>query len=196
MAKRDIILTRSKEIFLDRGFHKISVDELAQEIGISKKTIYNNFGSKDNLLKEIIESSVSAVVSRTKDILLGDDSIIVKINSTFKNIYEFHTLFERPLSIDPNANHIMNGPLCVALDNEINEAIYRIGVEAKEKGYVRDGVNIEMFPYIFNNIISSTAVWKRPESVSFLKMDLMRQTIQLVIDGILTPEAHNLLKNS
>lgn len=195
MAKRDIILQRSTQIFLDRGFNKISVDEIAQEIGISKKTIYNNFGSKDNLLKEIIESAVAAVVTRTKGILLGEKSIIDKINGTFENIYNFHSTFEKSLKKDPNAFHIMNGPLCVALDSEMNDAIYKIGKEAKEKGYIREGVNIEMFPYIFNNIISSTATWGRPDNVSFLKMDLMKQTIQLVIDGILTPEAQKLLNN-
>lgn len=196
MSKKEAILQRSTQVFLETGLNKISMDELADKIGITKKTIYNNYGSKDNLLKAIIETAVLNVVENIKNILLDKNiTIIDKVESVFKFIYTFHTAFEQPLNNDPAANIIMNSPLCIALDCEVNEAIYELCVEAKDKGYIKDGINIEMFPHIFNNIINSTASWVRPDNVSFSKMDLMRQTIQLVLDGIIAPEKHHLFPN-
>lgn len=193
MSKKEAILVRSTQVFLESGFHKLSMDELAEKIGVSKKTIYNNFGSKEKLLEAIIETSVSNLVNGAKEVLTnGSLSIVEKVDNAFKQIYAFHAAFEGPLNKDPAANIIFHSPFCVALDEQMNSAIYNLGVEAKEAGYIKPGINVEMFPYIFNNLIHSTSSWERPDNVSFSRMDLMKQTLQLIINGILTPEAQKL----
>lgn len=193
MSKKEAILERSTQIFLETGLNKISMDELAEKIAISKKTIYNNYGSKDNLIKAIIESKVSNLLSNVKKTLASNEiSIIEKVEKSFKQIYDFHIIFENPINKDPAFSMVMNSPICIALDTEITESIHKIAIEAKEKGYLREGINIDMFPYIFTNIINSTASWIRPDSVTFSKMELMRNTIQFILDGIMSPEAQKL----
>lgn len=193
MSKKDAILVRSTQVFLETGLHKLSMDELAEKIGVSKKTIYNNFGSKEKLLEAIIQTSVSNLVVNSKEVLTDDNlSIVEKVDNVFKQIYTFHAAFETPLNKDPAANMIFHSPFCVDLDGQMNFAIYKLGVEAKEAGYIKPGINVEMFPYIFNNLIHSTSSWVRPDNVSFSRMDLMKQTLQLILNGILTPEAQKL----
>lgn len=51
------LLQVSREMFLRHGYSKIRIDEIAAELNISKKTIYNHFGSKEELLFEVIEVS-------------------------------------------------------------------------------------------------------------------------------------------
>ncbi|BDX37401.1 hypothetical protein CYCD_07560 [Tenuifilaceae bacterium CYCD] len=51
------LLQVSREMFLRHGYSKIRIDEIAAELNISKKTIYNHFGSKEELLFEVIEAS-------------------------------------------------------------------------------------------------------------------------------------------
>lgn len=51
------LLQVSREMFLRHGYSKIRIDEIAAELNISKKTIYNHFGSKEELLFEVIEES-------------------------------------------------------------------------------------------------------------------------------------------
>jgi AcrR family transcriptional regulator len=51
--KWDPILKAAKEAFLAKGFESVSMDEVASQAGTTKRTIYNNFGSKDRLLQAV-----------------------------------------------------------------------------------------------------------------------------------------------
>lgn len=51
--KREAILTAAEQAFMAKGYG-ISVDEIADAAGVSKQTIYNQFGSKERLFLAII----------------------------------------------------------------------------------------------------------------------------------------------
>jgi AcrR family transcriptional regulator len=38
---------------MNNGFHKTTMDEIAKELRISKKTIYKHFSSKDELVRAV-----------------------------------------------------------------------------------------------------------------------------------------------
>ncbi|MBJ6366713.1 TetR/AcrR family transcriptional regulator [Snuella sedimenti] len=48
---RDKILTNATELFLNYGFKSVTMDDLANKIGISKKTIYQHFDNKTKLVE-------------------------------------------------------------------------------------------------------------------------------------------------
>ena len=48
------ILTKSKELFLKLGFKSITMDDIAQQMSCSKKTIYKYFANKEILVEETI----------------------------------------------------------------------------------------------------------------------------------------------
>ena len=49
---KDKILHKAKELFLSLGFKSVTMDDIATEMGISKKTIYTHFKNKTELVKE------------------------------------------------------------------------------------------------------------------------------------------------
>ncbi|MFC4854360.1 TetR/AcrR family transcriptional regulator [Actinophytocola glycyrrhizae] len=44
------LLATASELFYDRGIHAVGVDLIAERAGTTKKTLYDRFGSKDNLV--------------------------------------------------------------------------------------------------------------------------------------------------
>ena len=52
---KDKIINKAKEMFLRLGFKSITMDDIACEMCISKKTIYKYFSNKDVLIEESIE---------------------------------------------------------------------------------------------------------------------------------------------
>jgi AcrR family transcriptional regulator len=44
------ILDVASELFYSRGIHAVGVDTIAAESGVTKRTLYDRFGSKDNLV--------------------------------------------------------------------------------------------------------------------------------------------------
>jgi len=48
----------AREMFLRHGYSKIRIDEISSELNISKKTIYNHFSSKEELVFAVIEQGM------------------------------------------------------------------------------------------------------------------------------------------
>ena len=55
---RQRILEHSRELFLHEGFNKTTMDDIASGMKISKKTIYKNFDSKEELVREALVNFV------------------------------------------------------------------------------------------------------------------------------------------
>ena len=56
--KGDQILNAAKKLFTNYGFKKVSMDEIASEAGVTKKTVYTYFSSKEELLKYCIKEEL------------------------------------------------------------------------------------------------------------------------------------------
>ncbi len=52
------ILERASAVYLQYGIKTVTMDDLARELGISKKTIYKYFDDKNDLVRSIIELKV------------------------------------------------------------------------------------------------------------------------------------------
>ncbi|HET7674491.1 MAG TPA: TetR/AcrR family transcriptional regulator [Gammaproteobacteria bacterium] len=52
--KREAIVAAAENLFLEAGFPAVSMDAIAARAGVSKQTVYNHFGSKDELFGAII----------------------------------------------------------------------------------------------------------------------------------------------
>lgn len=70
---RDGRLTRSQivaaadELFYSQGLHAVSVDAIAERTGVTKKTFYNHFKSKDELIGCYLEARDRPTVDRFKE---------------------------------------------------------------------------------------------------------------------------------
>jgi AcrR family transcriptional regulator len=49
--RRELILDAAGKVFFEQGFSATSVDAIITRLGGSKRTIYNEFGSKEGLLR-------------------------------------------------------------------------------------------------------------------------------------------------
>lgn len=56
--KGEQILNAAKKLFTNYGFKKVSMDEIANEAGVTKKTVYTYFSSKEELLKYCIKEEL------------------------------------------------------------------------------------------------------------------------------------------
>jgi AcrR family transcriptional regulator len=58
MDVKERILTKAAELFMRYGVRSITMDEIAAQLGISKKTIYQFFTDKDDMVYAVIEQEI------------------------------------------------------------------------------------------------------------------------------------------
>lgn len=60
--KTDIVLEAAERVFLQSGFANTSMDAVAELAGVSKRTVYSNFGNKQDLFAAVIRKRCSDVL--------------------------------------------------------------------------------------------------------------------------------------
>src|SRR6202140_4538245 len=53
-GSREIIVDAAARLFLERGFGSVSMDELAVAAGLARRTLYNQFTSKEEIFREML----------------------------------------------------------------------------------------------------------------------------------------------
>jgi TetR/AcrR family transcriptional regulator of autoinduction and epiphytic fitness len=53
-GSRDAIVDAAERLFLGRGFGAVSMDELAEAAGLARRTLYNQFSSKEEIFREML----------------------------------------------------------------------------------------------------------------------------------------------
>lgn len=76
---KKLIKETAQKIFLTRGLDKISMRNIAAEIGYSPTTIYLYYKNKDELLRDILTDYNSDFDSQMAKLILQDKEIIAKL---------------------------------------------------------------------------------------------------------------------
>src|SRR5690554_3602684 len=63
---KETIFKKSLELFTNNGFKSVTMDDIANELGISKKTIYQHFSSKNELVKETVDFVFQSAINKMK----------------------------------------------------------------------------------------------------------------------------------
>ena len=53
-GSREAIIEAAEGLFLERGFGSVSMDELAGAAGVARRTLYNQFASKEEIFREML----------------------------------------------------------------------------------------------------------------------------------------------
>jgi AcrR family transcriptional regulator len=55
LSSRDVIVDAATRLFLERGFGAVSMDDLAAAAGVARRTLYNQFASKEEIFREMLQ---------------------------------------------------------------------------------------------------------------------------------------------
>lgn len=59
MNRKEIIITKARELFTKYGYSKVSMDEIAKNADVTKKTIYSYFKDKEHLFQYFIDEELT-----------------------------------------------------------------------------------------------------------------------------------------
>jgi AcrR family transcriptional regulator len=71
---RSDLIAAARTVFLRRGFHAASLEEIAEEAGYTKGAVYSNFAGKDDLLLAVIEEHYAGRAAAYRGFVLSFDT--------------------------------------------------------------------------------------------------------------------------
>lgn len=80
MEDNTIFLSKATHLFIENGAKSVTMDEIAKEFGISKKTLYQKYKNKEELLEAVLQYKLEEVIERLQYL---DDNIDNAIERMF-----------------------------------------------------------------------------------------------------------------
>ena len=183
------IVRQAREHLFAHGYCQCTMDDLAAELGMSKKTLYAHFSSKDDIVRAVLEQ-LGAEVRADADALFANRSLTFaeKLRGFAEGMFDrLSRLNPRtPRELQRYAPHL-HQLLVEIRQRNIPYVFGRFIEEGKLAGKVRDDVDaafaVEFFLAAMQGLLQSGA----PERLKLAPRDLVPRAIDLFFDGLLTP---------
>ncbi len=185
---RSNILDKARKLFLARGFSKVTTDDIARSIGVSKKTLYKHFDSKEELLEASLFQMLGDTGLRIEK-TVNDESTLFpeKLFSVRKIVLETVTSLKPEFLRDVRKNaRSLWQKIEVFRREKLSANISTLIKTGKSRGYIRNDFNEGIFLVIFLNLVDGTI---NPDSLSessYSAAELLRGIFELVFVGALT----------
>jgi AcrR family transcriptional regulator len=63
-SARERLLAAANELFYNEGIHTVGIDRVIEHAGVAKASLYNTFGSKDELVRAYLDTRQAGVAQR------------------------------------------------------------------------------------------------------------------------------------
>ncbi|MDE3057367.1 MAG: TetR/AcrR family transcriptional regulator [Bacteroidota bacterium] len=187
---RERIVTHAREKFLQIGFSKVTLDEIASDLGMSKKTLYKYFSSKEDLFRAGIHQTMNWVASSIEEILRQNKPFAEKIAQMTMTVGNVVMKITRSGQIDAMRSlpHVWK-----EVEEFRREQIYqkfgRLIRQGREENVFRKDINDEV---LLMMLLNSAQGIVQPDVLaqhSFSAQEAMRSIFKIIFEGALTEDA-------
>ena len=137
-SKQLDLLERAGLVFMKVGIRSVTMDDIANQLGVSKKTLYNHFTDKSHLVREIISLRIEQDQNSCKNFTINSINAIDELLQMSKFVVEtlssinptvFHDLQKsHPDAWQITVNHLWEfvyNQFINNIERGINEGLYR-----------------------------------------------------------------------
>ena len=191
-VKREQVIEAARKLFHQFGFKKVSMDEIAKEAGVTKKTIYMYFASKQELLKYFIQEEITNMEKIVEKVEAKHQDFFETVNEAIYEILQYrkHQDF---LNIIAREAEWLKNPIIIdslsLIDGKIQNYIRNKLQKAKEKGYI-DYIDLDITTFlIYKMYIALIIEWNTKEKE--IDEQILAQTISGILKNGLRKDVEN-----
>lgn len=186
------IIQEAMNFFMLYGIKSTSMDMVANSLQISKRTLYESFPGKDELLKTCVSFSIKKAKEIITDIEKSHHSsleIILNINDTLlQQTLSFCPAFYRDIKCYQHIIEEVNSELKTFVYNRLLIACNY----AVNEGYIMPDYNFDFLLSFFEGNLTSFYLGKTLTTEN--QLTVFRYTIQVYLTGICTDKGRDFLK--
>jgi AcrR family transcriptional regulator len=195
---------QSKEHILEQGFEALTregirfftVESLAGKLGMSKKTIYKFFPTKEILIEKIVRFFTGMVKHKFQSVVESDENPIVKFNQVMDFIMDkiSHISMDKAMDVKIRYPQVWHHIEQFRLD--MRQYIAAIFKEAQKKGLAKSDMDMDVVATIYMNIVNYTF---QPEFFlqnNLAPVDTICLFVRMVTEGLFTEKGLSVMKQN
>jgi len=194
LTRKRILETATKQ-FLEYGYKKVTMDEIADLLGMSKKTLYQYFPSKYELFNSIADEKICQINNFINQIIESDVNFIEKIHAIIKCVsYEQNQM--RPmalLDIQKSVPEIWKKIKEIQKEH-IEVKFTQLMEIGKNQGYIRTDIPSEIITTVYSSAILTMLNHEVYNAMNLTPSECFQYAVKIIYEGILTTKGHDELK--
>jgi len=187
---RQRIIGAAREHFFAHGFHGVTMDDLAEEMGMSKKTIYAHFPSKTALLEAMllekfhcVEEDLNAITSEcSDDFATGLHRLVACVQ---QHADEIRPPFVREIQREaPDLFKLVHARWREVIQRSFSKLLG----EGRRQGLIRKDIPVHL---IIEILLGAVEAIVNPPRLAELELSVksgITAIISVILEGALTPE--------
>jgi TetR/AcrR family transcriptional regulator, cholesterol catabolism regulator len=188
-------ILRTEDLFFRFGIKALSMDDIARELGISKKTLYLFVENKDDLVNKVIDNHLQSQCIKDKKLHQQSTDAIDEMFNVIKQITEEFQSIKPNMIFELQKYHHATWEKIQNFQRDyIFEIIQKNLIWGREDGLYREDFQLETAAKFY--IISSTAIFDEswfPKSQYKLEI-LFKEVILNFLHSIVSDKGRQLLK--
>lgn len=187
---KERILEYSRNEFLTRGFSKVTLDEIASNLGISKKTLYKFYPSKEELLRSSLHAMMRSAGWELERIASSEKPLVEKLATALMVAGKYISRVRREAITDFQR---FVPSLWREMDQYRNEQIVsrlvRMLEQGREEHVFRSEVNGQVLIYMLTSSLREVINPAVLSKHSFSAHEAAMSIFKVLFEGAFTDEA-------
>lgn len=196
MDEKTIFLSKATQLFIENGAKSVTMDEIAKEFGISKKTLYQKYKNKEELLEEVLKYKLQEVIERLKYLdenidnavarMFCRDEEIDKVSHSNNNILIRQLLKYYPAIFH---KHMLN------FSAKFSEVLVHNIEKGRKQGLYREDFDPELYAKLFFQLVMSYDSSPYFDVELIERENFMQETMFFYLNAITNEKGKEVLKN-
>lgn len=195
---RTRILDGAVELLQNGTLYRMSMRNVADAVGVSRKTIYNHFSGKPDLVSRAVSTGMQRVIASLSDI--AADESLGYVERLDRIVEQGFRETDRVFRLIPD-RHPRTVPLEVQrtirdLRRHIQQLITAVVSEGAALGLIEETVEPELLSEVLLNIINGIRLREPGETLSRPPLHLLRASLRICLVGALSAQGRERLADS
>lgn len=193
--QKNQILEASSQLFMTHGIRSVSMDDLARHLGISKKTIYQFFENKENLVTEVVLGEVQKEKDEVASIIMNSENAIDQMRKIAKMALSTLDSISAGTMFDLQKYYRKQWLIIADLHKKIICSVIEQNIERGIKeGIYRPEINPAIISRLYGEIAFSVVNNDVFPLKEFNISEVYKQAFQYHINGILSLKGTEIFK--
>ncbi|MED4074523.1 TetR/AcrR family transcriptional regulator [Priestia endophytica] len=176
-------LDKAMYLFWEKGYDATYISDLIETMGISRSTLYDSFGDKKEIFKQVLEHYKS-YGGRKRNLLFSGIDTKASLKSFFYQHIEECYSDDIPKSCIITNSSLLIGQIDPSIEeillndfNELEKIFKQVIEEGKKKGEISQEANSELVAYSLLSLNHSIKLMSKYKKEKKLAYDLVDKTI-------------------
>jgi AcrR family transcriptional regulator len=185
---RQRIVDAARVHFFSHGFRSVTMDDLAEELGVSKKTLYAHFPGKIDLLDAVLADKFAGVEATLKEVTRAHRhdfpaALQELLAGTHRELDEIKPPFVRDMRQKaPEVFKLVEGRRAALIQRYFGKFF----VEGQRAGMVRKDVPAKLIIEILLGMVQSIMNPSKMEELGMMPKEGFTGILKIVLEGALT----------